>query len=77
MRKEGSLTKKRIMYVDEDFRNYIEKVRKKFLEENGMEIPYSKITKLAAERLQESDFESDIQGNVESKRKRRHIIFEI
>ena len=71
------MTKKRIMYVDEDFRNYIEGVRKKFLEENGMEIPYSKITKLAAERLQESDFESDIQSNTVRKRKRRHIIFEI
>ncbi len=65
------------MYVDGDFRNYVENIRKNFLEQNGIEVSYAKITKLAAEKLREFDFENDTKSVLINGKRKRRIIFDL
>ena len=65
------------MYVDEDFRNYIEGIHKDFLENYGIDVPRAKITKFATDKLKEFDFEKDTKSILIGGRKRRQIIIEL
>ena len=66
-----------IMCVDRGFREYIENIHKSFLEKHGIDVPRTKITKMATEKLKEFDFEKDAKSILVNKRRRRQIIIEL
>jgi len=78
IRKEGDLiNKKRIMYVDSEFKEYIEGLHKSFLDQHGIDVPRAKITKMATEKLKAFDFEKDAKSILVNGKRRRQIIIEL
>lgn len=68
---------KRIMRVDDDFSDYIEGIHSNFMKNYGIDVPRTKITKMATEKLKEFDFEKDAKSILVNKRRRRQIIIEL
>jgi hypothetical protein len=68
---------KRIMRVDDEFSAYVDNIHDNFMREYGIDVPRTKITKLATEKLRAFDFEKDMKSSLINKRRRRQIIIEI
>jgi len=65
------------MRVDDDFRNYIENIHNSFKNQYGIDVPYTKITKMATDTLKEYDFEKNAKSILVNKRRRRQIIIDL
>ena len=68
---------KKIMRVDDEFREYMERIHNDFLQNHGIDVPYTKITKMATDKLKEFDFEKDAKSILVNKKRRRQIIIEL
>ena len=65
------------MRVDEDFSAYVEDIHKSFLDQYGIDVPMTKITKMATEKLKAYDFEKDAKSILVNKKRRRQIIIDL
>ena len=65
------------MRVDDDFSSYVEDIHKSFLEKYGIDVPKTKITKMATDKLKEFDFEKDAKSILVNGKRRRQIIIEL
>lgn len=68
---------KRIVYVDTDFRTYLDEIRKDFKKDCGITLTFPQITKIAAEKLRQQNFNGEIKEKMLGKKKRRVLEIEL
>lgn len=67
---------KNIMYVDKDFRLYLESLRKEYKTKFGIDLTFPQLTRLATQKLKNTGFNGELE-ELTGKRQKRYFKLEL